>query len=124
MRDIKFRAWNPASAEMVYFNNEKLCSDEHQRLHLAHLMAGRYGDLLMQFTGLKDVNGVDIYEGDILEQNKNCLFNDGVIINLVSFNNKDQFVSGSCSLYQAITSFDAHVIGNIHQNPELLECKK
>ena len=73
-----------------------------------------------QYTGLKDKNGKEIYEGDIVEQDKNCMFNDGKLINMVSFDGRDKFVSGFCSLYQAVNSFNAVVIGNIYENPELI----
>ena len=66
MREIKFRAWHEENKTMVNFDNNKLVMDVYQMNHLACLMRGDYGDVLMQFTGLKDVNGADIYEGDIV----------------------------------------------------------
>ena len=77
---------------------------------------------LMQFTGLQDNNGVDIYEGDIVYQKINCLADFGRHKKMVGFN-EDQFKSGGCSLYEAVRSFDAKVIGNIYENPELLEAE-
>ena len=124
MRDIKFKAWHTESATMVCFNNEKLCNDEYQRLHLANLMAGKHGDVLMQFTGLQDKNGVDIYVGDVVSQKLNCLWDEGRHNLEVRFNH-DQFQTGNVksysSLYSAVQSCDAEVIGNIHQNPELIK---
>lgn len=70
--------------------------------------------LLMQFTGLTDKNGIDIYDGDIID--------DFGVIQYVEYSEGlQQFVlrlnktSGSCSLHGMCKH-----IGNIHQNPELL----
>lgn len=131
MRDIKFRAWNKKDKFM-----QAVC-------FLSWLVGGIKADdagtyigngwvegtgtkkdsecdvILMQYTGQLDENITEIYEGDIVKQRKNCMFDDGYVVQQVVFN-KDQFVSGNCSLYQAVNTFRAKVIGNIYENPELL----
>ena len=66
MRDIKFRVWHKENAEMVYFDNDRVKKDQYQASYLASLLAGDFGDVLQQYTGLKDKYGVEIYEGDTL----------------------------------------------------------
>lgn len=107
MREIKFRAWDHEIGVMA--------DDVHSKYGATYKSA-----TLMQFTGLLDKNGKEIYEGDIVEQDVNCMFDKGKHKQEVSFNGKDQFVSGNCSLNQAIESFQAEVIGNIYENPELM----
>ncbi|WP_262351170.1 YopX family protein [Lactiplantibacillus plantarum] len=107
---IKFRAWDNECKVIRDY-------DELKGLTLDALDASDFK--LEQFTGLKDVNGKDIYEGDILENRK--------------YRSIVKFASGKflADLIETIQTFDligethgSKVIGNVHENPELLEEKK
>lgn len=75
-----------------------------------------------QFTGKKNNKGVDIYEGDIISRDINCMFDKGRINEEVMFQGCS-FTSGDACLDNIVGSFDLEIIGNIYQNPELLESK-
>ena len=118
MRDIKFRAWIPntktGKGHLIIINNEEI--DE----------LIEEGCAVMQFTGLQDSKGVDIYEGDILSDKWKAVvyFKNGsywVTINIGE--NDDQYLQGFIgSRKQAKCPVD--VIGNIYENPELLAQEK
>ncbi len=104
---IKFRAWDNECKVIRDY-------DELKGLTLDALDASDFK--LEQFTGLKDVNGKDIYEGDILENRK--------YRSIVKFAN-GKFLA---DVVRTISRFDligethgSKVIGNVHENPELLE---
>ena len=124
MRQIKFRAQAIASNKWLYgdlrHHKEDVCIFEQ---------GGNKGEQVKpetigQFTGLRDINGKDIYEGDILdvsyadeESRLEVRFVRGVFAFLWDGDLDDEF---PCN---APTHEWAKVIGNIHDNPELLSTK-
>jgi len=122
MREIKFRAWEPESKEMfrvvgVYFPNENSKSQDI-------IVNGRGGSAnikpehLMQYTGLKDKNGKEIYEGDICrveyKEPQEIKFTNGGFY----------FGSGTPMANFHLWSEKIEIIGNIYENPELLTNKE
>ena len=110
-REIKFRAWHLDDG-MLYFDFDSFQKDYHDQ----------YGNI-MQFTGLTDKNGKEIYEGDIISNELIkgiVVFDSGCFcIKVVCIINKDAgHDAGSCpALFDFIYN---EIIGNIYENPELL----
>jgi uncharacterized phage protein (TIGR01671 family) len=127
MREIKFKVWNPRLKEMSEpFTLMELISADVNLLHKSN-----YDEPIewLQFTGLKDKQFKEIYEGDILKSN---IGNIGFVrhsnsvcwhitynlkLNTGLKNPPDENL-----LTQLWDSYDRwEVIGNIYENPELLE---
>ncbi len=122
MREIKFRVWDKKGGRM--YPVTALFSwkgDELNRISLA-TERGETQDIpigdrfvLMQYTGLKDKNGREIYEGDIVKDES-----DGMIT-VIKWNNE---CAGFVNVLYVKDSKDIEVIGNIYENPELLERRR
>lgn len=101
-----------------------LADDEFRsgRLETFHFVEDNLDDyILMQSTGLKDKNGVEIFEDDVVKL-KYTIAND------LEFFKVNQFRGGAWRIDNSrrgsglwLRNEDCEVIGNIHENPELLE---
>lgn len=78
---------------------------------------------LMQFTGLLDKNGKEIYEGDILKMDSwnPAIVQVAFIEGAFCLSNKDGNYIGDIHYIQHAVIPQARVIGNIYENPELIE---
>ncbi|WP_172639693.1 YopX family protein [Lactiplantibacillus plantarum] len=117
---IKFRAWN---------NECKIIRDcdELKGLTLDALDASDFK--LEQFTGLTDVNGKDIYEGDIVhgydqEPDRDDGYIGSSVTDVVNFKYGAFWIGDSWYKVMVMTQPIVEIIGNVHENPELLEADK
>jgi len=126
MREIKFRAWDKKKEQManvikIDFENWS----DIKGLTLLECKNKKYwmpqdDVIFMQYTGLKDKNGKEIYEGDIVLMEVNQL--KGIIKFL---NGGFKIDDGDIPLpLGGFEEGEIEVIGNIYENPELLENNK
>lgn len=118
-REIKFRAFDKEAKTM---HQVIVIGLEDKHLIYGHNNFYKQKSFdkieLMQFTGLHDKNGKEIYEGDILKSSPYSigavLFRNGVFL---SEENRD----GEPFCYPAFHFSISEIIGNIHENPELMK---
>lgn len=123
-RKIKFRGksintgiWEYGDLNSLFYN--------HPRIYTVSRKISVDENTVGQFTGLYDINNKEIYEGDIIKSSSGTIYyiiynSDLVCFNTVvaQYNSFDEhliFSKGS------ISRFSIEVIGNIHDNPELLK---
>lgn len=140
MRTIKFRAWHDGmmyDVSHLHFNVNGLAFADMINENTMHLYHGRPGSFeLMQFTGLHDASGKEIYEGDIVKaypKNGWPVDDQRVVVYAIVFSEfegcwilKDERPAEDCpALYRGGMKSRQdellEVIGNIYDNPELLQ---
>lgn len=135
MREIKFRAWDNWDKKMVYQNDDHFVTNVLGNISYEFYEEGGGGIdwkdkeniSLMQFTGLKDKNGKDIYEGDIIKAHPNPEDELHTYLEI-------GFVEYNAPLFQMIGKgyyggkwisnmvfAPMEIIGNIYENPELVK---
>ena len=144
MKEIKFRAWCESWKQMIYSTDEWFFDKrefypfcfvvDKREFYPSCFVVGFSGypkkeeDYnLMQFTGLKDKNGKEIYEGDVLNWDNECTILikwgeeiAGFYYEVLTQKNKN-ICSFDIRFYRSEES--AKVIGNIYENKELLKVK-
>ncbi|MEK4570571.1 YopX family protein [Bacillus sp. FSL K6-3458] len=120
MREIKFRAFEKHSQRMFYNVQSGIYMDPDEFESFNDILGlARYK--VMQFTGLKDKNGDEIYEGDIVRGSLRLHDDVDPIIREVCMHN-GCYMFG---VWNAHEYFNKHqhieVVGNIYEDPDLLE---
>ena len=124
MRELKFRAWikdedvpsgymfDGADNTFVNTRNGVYAIENYEGKIIRH-KSGEY--TLMQYTGLKDKNGKEIYEGDILDIGNNAVveFFDGKFHPVYDGGKSE-------AMEDEFKSYKCEIIGNIYENKNLL----
>lgn len=137
-REIKFRVWNPGGKNLLYdIENVYECLKQqlvHDKAQPTRGLTLPYdhkadGMVFMQYTGLKDTKGTEIYEGDIVKSKQKAggselyrfigdvrySHNGWDVVGTRNWNGTSKKLDG----YDMLTN--AEVIGNIFQNEDLLK---
>jgi len=131
MREIKFRAWDKQTREWIYLGFSSMVGIVDGSLRQFYRTDDGIGHkewptdyALMQYTGLKDKNGVEIYEGDVVLEHTGeakpfihwevTWLESRWILRARNSDAHDRYLSHSPEYMQP------EVIGNIYENPDLL----
>lgn len=160
-KEIKFRAWDYVREEILpitsmdwnawWVSCEPILEGKVTPLEYGERNSfrneGTDRHILMQYTGLKDKHGKEIYEGDILKQTYQAqsghvydgtdmsfcghhigevvvIASKGVCLKKPLFYSEETDETSTSNQYKSVAGYRCEVIGNIYKNPELLEVAK
>ena len=117
----KFRAWHEENKTMTFFDWDKVAKDQYQMQHLCALLSGTHPDgELMQYTGIKDQNGMgaEMCQGDLVRAY-------GHGIGEVQKNHWGEWVlafeDSVETIHDLMMEQDiGYIVGTKYENPELL----
>ena len=128
-KEIKFRAWDKETGKMHYqINKPRTDENINDELIIQFDCTGysartknKYigSDCLMQYTGLKDKNGKEIFEGDVVFSESNQYYKQDEIVWDCYDMGWDIGKKDSWKLRSPMSS-KTEIVGNIYENPELI----
>lgn len=129
MRQIKFRAWHPGWKRFIYFDNLKLnwsvyspggfFLDGQPTENIAYYCFKQEEVIIQQFTGLKDKNNKEIYEGDVVTGDSDTGPTNRIAV--VTYEPFTFILKHPKANYQVpLFYYSLVVVGNVIEDPELL----
>ena len=134
-RELKFRAWDSITKKWLFgyeypnlggfsMKGEVMLFGEYSRFFESIPIEDWDKIILMQYTGLKDKNGKEVYEGDVIRQSSDLCIIESCVGGfdcqmLVELKNGGT-LRGSVYNFSFLSEKYCEIIGNIYENPELL----
>lgn len=140
MRPVKFRLWDSINDKIIYPNDEKeyfinangtLCwpyNNDIYSMGIENNLSFDTTHALMQFTGLKDMYEIEVYEGDLLRASnhlyeiQSCV--GGFCCQVWDELKTGEIRKGSVYIFSCLSGVPFKVIGNIYEHSNLLESAK